>query len=216
MSVTPSWQLQLHAGERFNTFTHLLGLALALVGGSLLLQRALAQGDLARTIGVGIFVLAAIALYAASCLFHSSRGSLRTFAERADHCAIYGLIAGSYTPFAQATADSGAGWAMLAGVWALAGWAICRAMRTRAGTAPPLVHYLVLGWLCVLGLLPVAARLNAVALGWLLAGAVAYSVGTVFYRNHGRWRHAHGTWHLFVVAGTGCHYAAVLRCLAGT
>jgi hemolysin III len=214
MRVTPSWQLRIHAGERFNTATHLLGLALAVAGAFILLQRALALGDPARTIGSGVFALAAIAVYAASCLFHGSRGSLRAFGERADHCAIHGLIAGSYTPFALATATGGTGWAILAAVWALAAWAIRRALHAEPGTAPPLLHYLALGWLCMLGVLPLAPRLDAVALGWLLAGAVAYSAGTVFYRNRGGWRHAHGTWHLFVVAGTGCHYAGVLRCLA--
>jgi hemolysin III len=212
--VTSSWQLRIHAGERFNTATHVLGLALALAGAFILLQRALALGDPARTIGAAVFALAAIALYAASCLFHGSRGSLRAFGERADHCAIHALIAGSYTPFALAATNGGAGWAMLVGVWALAAWAMRHALRTQVGKAPPLLHYLALGWICVLGLLPQAARLDAVALGWLLAGALAYSAGTVFYRNRRGWRHAHGTWHLFVVAGSGCH-AGVLRCLAG-
>jgi hemolysin III len=211
--VTASWQLRLHPGERFNTATHLLGLALALAGAWILLERTAAQGDPARTIGAAVFALATITLYAASCLFHSSRGSLRALGERADHCAIHGLIAGSYTPFALASAMAGSGWMLLAGVWTLAAWAIRNALRAKAGQPPPLLHYLALGWLCVLAVLPLAGVLDTTALVWLLAGAASYSVGTVFYRNRGGWRHAHGTWHLFVVGGSACHYLAILHCL---
>lgn len=214
--MTPSWQLRIRAGERFNTATHLLGLALAIAGACILLPRALAAGDPARTLGACVFALATIAVYAASSLFHGSRGSLRSLGERADHCAIHGLIAGSYTPFALAAATGGVVWLLLAGVWGLAAWAIRGALRSEAGQAPPLWHYLALGWLCVLGVLPLAGRLDATALGWLLAGAACYSVGTVFYRNRGGWRHAHGAWHLFVIAGSACHYAGVLRCMAGS
>ena len=213
--MTPSWQLRIHAGERFNTATHLLGLALAIAGACILLPRALAVGDPARTAGACVFALATITLYAASSLFHGSRGSLRALGERADHCAIHGLIAGSYTPFALAAATGSAGWVLPAGVWALAAWAIRRALRSEAGQAPPLRHYLALGWLCVLGVLPLAGRLDATALGWLLAGAAIYSVGTVFYRNRAGWRHAHGTWHLFVIGGSTCHYLGILHCLTG-
>ncbi len=209
------WQLRVRPGERFNTATHLLGLALALAGGWILLSRTAALGDPARTIGAAVFALATITLYAASCLFHGSRGGLRVLGERADHCAIHGLIAGSYTPFALATATVGYGWILLAGVWALAAWAIRNALRADAGQAPPLHHYLALGWLCVLGVLPLAGELDTTALGWLLAGAASYSVGTVFYRNRGGWRHAHGTWHLFVIGGSASHYLGILHCLTG-
>jgi hemolysin III len=213
MRVTPSWQLRVHAGERFNTATHLLGLALALAGAWFLLERTAAQADPARTVGAAVFALATVTLYGASCLFHGSRGRLRALGERADHCAIHGLIAGSYTPFALASATAGYGWMLLAGVWALAGWAIRNALRADAGQPPPLLHYLALGWLCVLAVLPLAGTLDASALAWLLAGAASYSGGTVFYRNRRGWRHAHGTWHLFVVGGSACHYLAILHCL---
>ena len=214
MPVTAPWQLPHRAGERLNTATHLLGLALALAGACVLLPRAVALGDPARTLGAVVFALAMITLYAASSLFHGSTGGMRALGERADHCAIHGLIAGSYTPFALSAVTGSTGWVLLAGVWALAAWAIRRALRTQAGQAPPLRHYLALGWLCVLAVLPLAARLDATALAWLLAGAATYSAGTVFYRNRGGWRHAHGAWHLVVIGGSACHYAGVLRCLA--
>ena len=203
----------MHHGERFNTVTHLFGLALAVAGAGVLLSRTLAVGDVARVIGAGVFALATIALYGASTLFHSSRGALRTLGQRLDHCAIHGLIAGSYTPFALSAPVGGWNWALLAGVWAAAGWAIGCALRAAEGEAPPLHHYLGLGWLTVLAVAPLAARLDRAALAWLLLGAAVYSAGTVFYRNRRRWRHAHGTWHLFVLGGTASHYMAVSRCL---
>lgn len=213
--MTASWQLRIHPGERFNTATHLLGLALALAGAWFLLARTLELGNPARMVGAGVFALATITLYAASSLFHGSRGRLRALGERADHCAIHGLIAGSYTPFALATATGGAAWVLLAGVWALAAWAIRNALRADAGQAPPLRHYLALGWLCVLGVVPLAGGLDRTALAWLFAGAALYSVGTVFYCNRGGWRHAHGTWHLFVIGGSASHYLGILHCLTG-
>jgi len=66
-----------------------------------------------------------------------------------------------------------------------------------------------MGWLCMLAAVPLAARLEPAAVAWLLAGAAFYSAGTVFYRNRGGLRHAHGLWHLFVLGGTASHYMAV-------
>lgn len=209
-----SWQPSpMRAGERFNTATHLFGLALAVAGAAMLLTRTVAAGDAARVLGASVFALATIALYSASFLFHSSQGALRALGERLDHCAIHLLIAGSYTPFALASALDGWTWALLAGVWAAAGWAIVCALRAAEGEAPPLHHFLGMGWLAVLAVAPLAAGLQRAALAWLLVGAAVYSAGTVFYRNRRRWRHAHGTWHLFVVGGTASHYMAVSRSL---
>ena len=81
-------------------------------------------------------------------------------------------------------------------------------LRGRAGSKPPLLMYLSFGWLCVAGVLLLAPHLSSAGLLWLAAGAVAYSAGTVFYINRSGWRHAHGAWHLFVLGGTACHYAA--------
>jgi hemolysin III len=214
MAARLAWP-RLWPGERFNTASHLLGLVLALAGFGLLIPRVLALGDPARALGAAVFGLATVTLYAASSLFHGSRGRLRALGERADHCAIHGLIAGSYTPFALAAARDGLDWLLLALIWLLAAAGIRAALRSASGQPPPLYHYLALGWLCVLGVLPLAGALTPVALAWLLAGAALYSTGTVFYRNRRGWRHAHGTWHLFVIAGSGCHYFAVRWCLTG-
>ena len=201
----------MYPGERLNGYTHLLGLVLALVATVLLLARTLPTGDPARIAGALVFSLSAVALYAASTLFHSTRGRRKRFWERADHCAIYLLIAGTYTPFALVTLRGPWGWLLLAAVWSAALFGIGRELLQRGGAAskPPLALYIGMGWLGVAAAVPLAARLASGGLAWLLAGGVLYTVGTVFYSNRWGLRHAHGTWHLFVLAGTASHGVAV-------
>ncbi|RYY91692.1 MAG: hemolysin III family protein [Comamonadaceae bacterium] len=199
----------MHHGERFNSLTHLAGLLLAVAGAVVLLGRTLPQGDAARSVAAAVFALSMVALYAASTLFHSTRGRARRWWQRADHCAIYGLIAGTYTPFALVTLQGPVGWALLAGIWSVAAFGIAREWRGTDAAAPSLRLYIGMGWLGVFAAAPLAARLDRGGLAWLLAGAVLYTAGTVFYRNRRGWPHAHGLWHLFVLGGTACHFVAV-------
>jgi hemolysin III len=199
----------MYAGERFNAYSHLLGLMLAVPGAVLLLGKTLGGGDIARTAAAVVFSLSVLALYAASTLFHSTRGRTKLFWQRADHCAVYLLIAGTYTPLALVTLAGAAGWLLLCAVWAAAIGGIAREVRSGEGARPSLTIYVGMGWLGLLAAAPVAARMEPSGLAWLLAGAVLYTAGTIFYRNPGGMRHAHGTWHLFVLAGTTSHYVAV-------
>ena len=199
----------MYHGERFNGYTHLLGLLLALLGAGLLLGRTLPHGDAARIAAALVFALSMVVLYAASTLFHSTRGAARLFWQRADHCAIYLLIAGTYTPFGLVTLQGPWGWALLAAIWSVAVFGIYRELRPGVGAAPSLPLYLGLGGLGVAAAAPLAARLDGGGLGWLLTGAVLYTAGTVFYRNRRGWVHAHGLWHLFVLGGTASHFVAI-------
>ncbi|RRH89856.1 hemolysin III family protein [Variovorax beijingensis] len=201
----------MYPGERLNGYSHLLGLVLALAATALLLAKTLPTGDAARIAGALVFSLSAVLLYAASTLFHSTRGRRKRFWERVDHCAIYLLIAGTYTPFALVTLHGLWGWLLMAAVWGAAFFGIGRELLQASSEAskPPLALYIAMGWLGVLAAVPLAARLNSGGLAWLLAGGVLYTVGTVFYRNRRGFRHAHGTWHLFVLAGTASHFVAV-------
>ncbi|MGJ3700487.1 PAQR family membrane homeostasis protein TrhA [Variovorax sp. AFSI2.2] len=201
----------MYPGERLNGYTHLLGLLLSLLATALLLAKTVPTGDPARIAGALVFSLSAVVLYAASTLFHSTRGRRKRFWERADHCAIYLLIGGTYTPFALVTLHGLWGWLLLAAVWSAALFGICRELLQADGAAskPPLALYIGMGWLGVLAAVPLAARLESGGLAWLLAGSVLYTVGTVFYRNRRGFRHAHGTWHLFVLAGTASHFVSV-------
>jgi hemolysin III len=199
----------MYAGERFNACSHLLGLVLAVIGTVLLLGKTLGADDVARTGAAVVFSLSTLAVYTASTLFHSTRGRTKLFWERADHCAIYLLIAGTYTPLALVTLAGAAGWSLLVAVWAAAIWGIAREVRSGEGARPSLAIYVGMGWLGLLATAPAAARIQAGGLAWLLAGAVLYTAGTIFYRNSAGMRHAHGTWHLFVLGGTASHYVAV-------
>jgi hemolysin III len=199
----------MHFGERFNTWTHLGGLAAVLAGAGLLLARAAKGTDNATVAGLVVFCVAATALYAASVLFHSSRGAMRARWQRADHSAIYLLIAGSCTAFVLAAPASAWGIGLLLPIWALSLRAMWRELRSSGAAAPALMLYLGLGWAGVAAAVPAAASMGTPSLAWLLAGAALYTGGTVFYRNSRGWRHAHGTWHLFVLGGTASHFAAL-------
>lgn len=199
----------MYPGERFNGYSHLLGLALAVPATGYLLGRTLDGGDIARTIAGLVFCAAMLALYGASTLFHSTRGRAKLFWQRADHCAIYLLIAGTYTPLAIVTLEGPVGWSLLSIVWAAAITGIWRELGDAGPARPSLAIYVGMGWLGVLAAAPIAAHMEGGGLVWLLGGAVFYTAGTVFYRNPRGLRHAHGTWHLFVLAGTACHYVAV-------
>ncbi|WP_395316325.1 hemolysin III family protein [Variovorax sp. UC74_104] len=202
----------MYPGERLNGYSHLLGLLLALPAMALLLVKTVPTGDPARIAGALVFSLSAVALYAASTLFHSTRGRLKRVWERADHCAIYLLIAGTYTPFALVTMQGPWGLLLLATIWGVALFGIRRELlpaKDGMPKKPSLPLYIGLGWLVVLAAAPLAARLDAEGLAWLLIGGAFYTVGTVFYRNRQGFRHAHGAWHLFVLAGTASHYVAV-------
>ncbi|MET3461484.1 PAQR family membrane homeostasis protein TrhA [Variovorax atrisoli] len=202
----------MYPGERLNGYSHLLGLLLALPAMALLLAKTLPTGDPARIVGALVFSLSAVALYAASTLFHSTRGRLKRMWERADHCAIFLLIAGTYTPFALVTMQGPWGLLLLATIWTAAAFGIRRELVPATNGAPKkpsLPIYIGLGWLVVLAAVPLAARLDTAGLVWLLVGGVFYTTGTVFYRNRSGFRHAHGAWHLFVLAGTTSHYVAV-------
>lgn len=196
-------------GERFNGYSHLSGLVLALFAGAALLAGTLPAGDPAKLAAAGVFAFSVVVLYAASTLFHASQGQAKRRWERADHCAIYLLIAGTYTPFALVTLRGTIGWTLLSAIWLAAGVGIYRELRAGRAAAPSLRFYLGMGWLCVAAAAPLAARLHPIGVAWLVVGAVLYSAGTAFYRNPHGLRHAHGLWHLFVLAGTASHYVAV-------
>lgn len=198
----------MHPGERFNTWTHLLGLVLAVLALPMVLAQTLPSGDATRIAGALVFALCCVLLYGASTLFHSARGAAKLRWQRLDHCAIYLLIAGSVTPFALVTLNPVWGWSLLAAVWVLAALGIWREIRAEAAQAP-LALYIGMGWLGVAAAAPRVASVAPAGLALLLLGALLYSAGTVFYVNRAGYRHAHGVWHLFVLGGTASHYAAI-------
>ncbi len=204
-----AYGLSVPEGERFNTASHALGLLASVTGAILLIDRTVRNGASVAMLGALVFVTCAVVLYLASTLFHGSNGTIKRHCECADHCAIYLLIAGTSTAFTLAVAPGPLSWLFLSAIWCVALAGVWRAWRAEEGAIPSLSSYLVLGWGCVLGAVPVALRLSAAGLAWLIVGALFYTAGTVFYRNRSGWRFGHGTWHLFVVGGTVSHYMGV-------
>jgi len=156
-----------------------------------------------------------VALYAASTLYHSVReGSAKERWAKADHCAIYLLIAGTYTPFTLLTVQGSLGWGLFAFEWALALVGIGKELWWGRETVPSVPLYVLMGWAGI----AVGSRLMDGLQGqgwmWLLAGGLLYTVGIIFYAIDTRMRHAHGIWHLFVLGGTASHYFTVLKFVA--
>jgi hemolysin III len=204
----------MYEGERFNGMTHLAGLALAIAASGALIHHAVAMNVEGRqVIGSVVFAASMIAVYASSALYHCTRGRLKALWAKTDHCAIYLLIAGTYTPLSLGPIRPAWGAAMCAVIWLIAGVGIARELRSAPGAAPSLPLYLGMGWLGVIFAAPAAGAMSADCLGWLVAGALLYTVGTVFYMNDRRWRHAHGIWHLFVIGGSACHFVTVFGLL---
>ena len=204
----------MYHGERLNSFTHLLGLALAMVGAGLLVVRAAHQGGPLRIISYAVFGLSMILLYASSTLYHSLRGAAKAHWATFDHCAIYLLIAGTYTPFALVTLQGPRGWCRVALIWTLAALGIGRELWSRQGSSPAPLLYLLRGWCGAAAAVPLVRGLQAHGWRWLVGGCLCYSVGVIFYRLGSRMPHAHGIWHLFVLGGTTSHFVTVLRFVA--
>jgi hemolysin III len=204
----------MYKGERFNIGTHLLGLNLAVAGVCWLgLRMWQAPTGTAVLVGFVMYALALLTVYFTSTLFHGSSGRGRIFWATADHCAIYLLIAGTYTAMAMLCLQGILLYALLAAVWLSAAYGVTAEVRSRRGGKPSLWRYLFVGWMAVGALVPVMHRMNNTALIALLGGAAVYSAGTFFYRNARGWAHAHGIWHLFVLGGSTCHFFAIMALL---
>ena len=203
------------AEELANSLTHGLGLLLALVGLVVLVVAAALHGGTVQIVACAVFGASLVLLYTSSTLYHSvqaprAKRLLRTL----DHSAIFLLIAGTYTPFTLVTLRGPWGWSLFAVVWSLAAAGITlRLVLRRRPTALFLSLYLAMGWCVVVAARPLFAAVGPPGVALLAAGGLAYSLGVPFYV----WRrlpYHHAVWHLFVLAGSAFHYAAVLRYVA--
>ena len=197
--------------EIANSLSHGVGLALAIAATPILIIAATRYGTAWNTIGVSIFAVSMISLYLASTLYHAlTHDGAKRFFRLMDHSAIFILIAGTYTPFTLGVMRGPWGWTMFGLVWGLAfvGLALKALFGTRyIGISVGL--YLTMGWLVVIAAPQVLQRVPLAGLAWILAGGVAYTAGVIFFAAH-RVRYSHFAWHLMVIAGTICHFFAVL------
>ena len=201
----------MYQGERFNSISHLVGAALALIGLVILVVYASAQGDPWKTVSFSIYGASLFLLYTLSTLYHSLRGRAKEIFQKLDHVAIYLLIAGTYTPFTLVTLRGAWGWTLFTIIWGLAIVGIIVDSLHRDGSRTiQMVIYLLMGWLILIAMKPLVQALPAGALVLLVLGGVFYTGGIAFYVIDARMKHAHGIWHLFVLAGSISHYLAVL------
>ncbi|PYJ59126.1 MAG: hemolysin D [Verrucomicrobia bacterium] len=213
--AVPKWT-QSTGEELANTISHGIGLIGAMTGTPILLLAAFHHGSISFLIGTVVFTVTMLVLYLGSLLYHAwPQTPAKSILQVLDHSAIFLLIAGTYTPFALGPLRGVWGWIMLGLIWALAALGVL--VKATHGTARhkrfAMALYLGMGWLALIFIRPLALAVPLSVLLWLLAGGIAYTTGVLFYVNR-RLRYAHFVWHLFVLAGTGCHFAAVFVCAA--
>jgi len=208
----------LSLGEEIaNSITHGVGLVASVVALPILLMKARSSTDPSTLVGATIYGLSLILLYGASTVYHAlPLSDAKRFFRVVDHSAIYLLIAGTYTPFALGPLRGPWGTALLIVIWALAIGGIASklivGLRIRHAST---VMYLVMGWLIIVAIKPLVENVPRTGLAWLAAGGIAYTGGVVFYAIK-RVRYSHMVWHLFVAAGSVCHFMAVLGYALGT
>jgi len=203
---------RMYYGEKFNAISHLLGAVLALAGTAVLVVLAALGGDPWKVVGVSIYGASLVLMYSSSTLYHSVRGGRgKDFLRKMDHQSIYLLIAGSYTPFCLVTLRGPWGWSLLGVVWGLAVVGSLQDLRPRNDARIlSVVIYLLMGWAAVVALVPMVNALGRTGFAWVASGGLLYTVGIVFYALDARLKHAHGIWHLFVLAGSAAHFIAIL------
>ena len=198
--------------EIANSISHGLALVAALVGTPYLIMQAARHGDTRFVVGASIFAATMILLYLSSTLYHALPvGKAKRVFRVIEHSAIFLLIAGTYTPFTLGVLRGAWGWTLLGIVWGLAAAGVALKVFNK-GSHPVLStsNYLMMGWLVVIAVDPMIARIPTAGLLWLIAGGVSYTAGVAFFALDSRLKYGHLIWHLFVMAGTACHYFAVL------
>jgi hemolysin III len=196
--------------EIANSVSHGVGLVAALVATPFLIAHAAQSGSQAFLVGASVFAATVLSLYLGSTLYHAlSPGRAKRVLRVVEHSAIYLLIAGTYTPFTLGVLRGALGLSLLALVWGVAVAGIL--LEATGGFRHPglsIALYVGMGWLVVVAIRPLWLQMPGAGLAWLVTGGLAYTLGVGFYAAK-RLRYAHLVWHLFVLAGTVCHFIAV-------
>lgn len=196
-----------------NSVTHGLGFVASIFALPVLVIAAASRGDPWQLTGASIYGVSLVLLYGASTVYHSfPRSKATTLLRTLDHSAIYLLIAGTYTPFALGPLRGPWGWSLLVAVWSIAIVGIV--LKTTRGFGPNWLStsmYLVMGWLAILAIRPMITHIGPAGMAWLAGGGLCYTAGVFFYIRDKRVRYGHAIWHVFVLAGSACHFVAVLR-----
>lgn len=197
--------------EIANVITHGIGVILSVIGLTYMLINSIQNGDTYHIIGSLVFGSSLIIMYTCSTLYHTFQTEkLKVFFRKLDHIAIYLLIAGSYTPFTLITLrDTAWGWIIFGIIWSLAVFGVIYKLTPlNRYKKLSLVLYLGMGWLIVLAAKPMIESLDTDGLWLVILGGLTYTLGVIFYI----WEKLpfnHAIWHLFVLAGSSCHFFAV-------
>jgi hemolysin III len=203
--------VQSRSEELANSISHGVGIAGALAATPILIVGAAQNGGAADVVGGAVFGASMILLYLASTLYHAlPMGRAKALLRKLDHSAIFLLIAGTYTPFTLGILGGAWGWSLFGVVWGIATVGVC--LKVLAGVRSKRLStgmYIALGWMVLIAIQPLRMSVPPWGLGLLLLGGLAYTAGVPFYLAR-RLRFGHLVWHLFVLAGTTCHFFAVL------
>ena len=203
---------QTRGEEIANSFSHGIGLVASIVATPFLITHAVKLGVTGFVVGASIFAASMVLLYLTSTLYHAFPvGKVKRVFQVIEHSAIFVLIAGTYTPFTLGVLRGAWGWTILALVWGLAVvGVVLKALNRLFHPVVSTSLYLLMGWTILIAINPLTSRVPVSGLLWLGAGGLAYTSGVAFFVTESRLKYGHFIWHLFVMAGTACHYFAVL------
>jgi hemolysin III len=196
--------------ELWSALTHGLGAVVSLGAGAVLITLAAVWGNGWQLGSAIVFGISLLLLYVASTLYHAvphqvAKARLKIF----DHCAIFVLIAGTYTPFTLIGLREHGGWWLFAAIWTLAVLGVVfKLFFTGRFKGLSTMIYIGMGWIVMFAIKPLLQQIDTVTLVWLFSGGIAYTAGTLFYMSR-RIRYAHAIWHVFVLIGSVCHFVAV-------
>lgn len=197
--------------ELANSLSHGVGFVCAVAATPILIVGAVNRGSAADVVGASVFGATMVLLYLSSTWYHAVPiGRLKERLHKLDHAAIYLLIAGTYTPFTLGVLNGAWGWTLFGIVWGAAAVGVCD--KVFVGIRHPRLStalYLVMGWAVLMVIRPLVLSMPPQGLAWLVAGGLFYSAGVVFYSAR-RLPYHHLIWHLFVLAGSTCHFFSVL------
>ena len=203
------------AEELANTITHGFGFVLSLLGATVLVNAVLPQSDRWRIVSCLVYAASLVAVYGMSTLSHSCRTiRWRRFFRSLDQGCIYLLIVGTYTPFSLTYLRAHVFWFLLGAMWLIAIAGFCsKVLFAHRVNSVSIWLYLLLGWMPLAAGYWIVPLVPADALWWVVVGGICYTLGTVFLIFDAHVFHFHAVWHLFVIAGSICHYCGVLFCV---
>lgn len=203
---------QSQAEEIANSISHGLGLIAAFIGAPILIVEAVRNESGRFVVGSSVFGVTLIILYFASTVYHAlPPGKAKRVFRVIEHCAIFLLIAGTYTPLALGVLRGAWGWSLLGVVWGLALLGVL--LKGFYLASRPILFtslYLMMGWVAVIAIYPLFVRMPTAGFLLLFAGGFFYTVGVAFFITDSRVKYRHLIWHFFVIAGTLCHYFMIL------